>query len=130
MDNNKDESDDDEESDDENDDEESDDEIEDVEGPLDVQKAKKKTKSKTGKEKSESGVGALQIELAKKYIEQSSKSLASWKENTPTPFGIVDETFGNHEFVDKHVQSYHSWWIAWRFTSRSLFGIKYNRTTT
>jgi len=104
MDNNKDESDDDEESDDENDDEESDDEIEDVEGPLDVQKAKKKTKSKTGKEKSESGVGALQIELAKKYIEQSSKSLASWKENTPTPFGIVADTFENIAETTKRLE--------------------------
>ena len=54
-------------------------------------KAKKKTKSKNGKEKSEAGVGA-HVEFAQ-YIDQSSESISSWKENTATPFGIVADTF-------------------------------------
>ena len=90
------ESDDEEEEDEEGEEEDDDDEIEDVEGPLSAsvqKKAKKKTKSKNGKEKSEAGVGALQVELAQKYIDQSSESISSWKENTATPFGIVADTF-------------------------------------
>jgi DNA ligase-1 len=90
------ESDDEEEEDEEGEEEDDEDEIEDVEGPLSAsvqKKAKKKTKSKNGKEKSEAGVGALQVELAQKYIDQSSESISSWKENTATPFGIVADTF-------------------------------------
>ena len=86
------------ESDDEEEDEEDDDdEIEDIEGPLStsVQNKAKKTKSKNGKEKSEAGVGALQVELAQKYISESSESIPTWKENTATPFGIVADTFEN-----------------------------------
>ena len=95
------------ESDDEEEEEEDDDdEIEDIEGPLStsVQNKAKKTKSKNGKEKSEAGVGALQVELAQKYISESSESIPTWKENTATPFGIVADTFENIAETTKRLE--------------------------